>query len=59
MQIQQVMLCRRSRRFTDSVPMVQTVQKTEEISQERFLDKVGISAKDRGDYTNAVPGQGY
>ena len=34
------MLCRRSRRFKDSVPTVQTVQKTEEISQVRFLDKV-------------------
>ena len=39
-QVQQFMLCRRSRRFTDSVPTVQTVQKTEEISQVRFLDKV-------------------
>ena len=34
------MLCRRSRRFTDSVPTVQTVQKIEEISQVRFMDKV-------------------
>ena len=57
-QVQQFMLCRRSRRFTDSVPTVQTVQKIEEISQVRLMDKVGISAKDRGDYTNAVPGQG-
>ena len=55
-QVQQFMLCRRSRRFTDSVPT--TVQKIEEISQVRFMDKVGISAKDRGDYTNAVHGQG-
>ena len=34
------MLCKRSRRFTGSVPTVQTVQKTEEISHVRFLDKV-------------------
>ena len=39
-QFQQLMLCRRSRRFTDSVPTVKTVQKTEEISQVRFLGKV-------------------
>ena len=39
-QVPQFMWCRRSRRFTDSVPTVQTVQKTEEISRVQFLDKV-------------------
>ena len=40
MQVQEFKLCRRPLRFTDSVPMVQTIQKTEEISQVQFLDKV-------------------
>ena len=34
-QVQQFKLCRRSWRFTDAVPMVQMVQKTEEISHKR------------------------
>ena len=39
-QVQQFKLCRRSWRFTDSVPTVQTVQKIVEITQMQFLDKV-------------------
>ena len=55
-QVQQFMLCRRSRRFTDSVPTVQTVQKTEEISQVRFLDKVAEMSL--GGATPGVHGSG-
>ena len=39
-QVQQFKLCRRSWRFTDSVPTVQMVQKIVEITQVQFLDKV-------------------